>query len=148
MESWIYIWLVLLVGSVILEIVTVGLTSIWVAGGALVALIVAALGGPTWLQVLSFFVVTLILLFFTRPWAMKHLNNHRVLSNYEETIGKEVRVLERIDNRLETGKVIYNGMEWTARALNEEEIFEVDEFAIVEKVAGVKLIVSKDKHNA
>jgi membrane protein implicated in regulation of membrane protease activity len=49
---------------------------------------------------------------------------------------------------LETGKVIYNGMEWTARALNEEEIFEVDEFAIVEKVSGVKLIVSKDKRNA
>ena len=143
MESWIYIWLVLLIGSILLEIVTVGLTSIWMAGGALVALIIAALGGPTWLQVLSFFVITFVLLSFTRPWAVKHLNNKRVRSNYEETLGKEVRVIERVDNHMETGKAIYNGMEWTARSLNDEEFFEVDELATVADVAGVKLILKK-----
>lgn len=143
MDSWIYIWLVLLIGAILLEIITVGLTSIWMAGGALVALIIAALGGPTWLQVISFFVVTFVLLFFTRPWAVKYLNAKRVRTNYEETIGKEVRVIERVDNHMETGKVIYNGMEWTARSSEDEEIFEADEFAIVENVVGVKLIIKR-----
>ncbi len=143
MESWIYIWLVLLIGSILLEIVTVGLTSIWMAGGALVALIIAALGGPTWLQVISFFVITFVLLFFTRPWAVKYLNTKRVRTNYEETIGKEVRIIERVDNHMETGKAIYNGMEWTARSTNDDEYFEVDELAIVADVAGVKLILKK-----
>ena len=143
MDSWIYIWLVLLIGAILLEIITVGLTSIWMAGGALVALIIAALGGPTWLQVISFFVVTFVLLFFTRPWAVKYLNTKRVRTNYEETIGKEVRVIERVDNHMETGKVIYNGMEWTARSSEDEEIFEADEFAIVENVVGVKLIIKR-----
>ena len=143
MDSWIYIWLVLLIGAILLEIITVGLTSIWMAGGALVALIIAALGGPTWLQVISFFVVTFVLLFFTRPWAVKYLNAKRVRTNYEETIGKEVRVIERVDNHMETGKVIYNGMEWTARSSEDEEIFEADEFAIVGNVVGVKLIIKR-----
>ena len=145
MDSWIYIWLVLLVATLILEGITVGLTSIWVSGGALAALIVAFLHGPEWLQVTVFFVVTFILLFFTRPWAMKYFNNKRIRSNYEETIGKEVRVIEHVDNRLETGKVIYNGMEWTARSLNDDETFEPDEYAIVENVVGVKLIIKKKK---
>ena len=143
MDSWIYIWLVLLIGTLILEGITVGLTSIWVSGGAFIALIIAFLGGPEWLQVTAFFVVTFILLFFTRPWAMKYLNSKRVRSNYEETIGREVRVIERVDNHLETGKALYNGMEWTARALNEDEYFEVDELAIVANIVGVKLILKK-----
>lgn len=143
MDSWIYIWLVLLIGAILLEIITVGLTSIWMAGGALVALIIAALGGPTWLQVISFFVVTFVLLFFTRPWAVKYLNAKRVRTNYEETIGKEVRVIERVDNHMETGKVIYNGMEWTARSFNDDEYFEADELAKVADVSGVKLILKK-----
>ena len=44
---------------------------------------------------------------------------------------------------METGKAIFNGMEWTARALHDDEIFEVDEQAIVAEVVGVKLILRK-----
>ena len=143
MENWLYFWLILLVATLILEGITVGLTSIWVSGGALAALIVAALHGPVWLQAVVFFAVTFVLLYFTRPWAMKYLNSKRVRSNYEETLGQEVRVLEKVDNRMETGKAIYNGMEWTARELHDDEIFEVDEQAIVAEVVGVKLILRK-----
>jgi membrane protein implicated in regulation of membrane protease activity len=143
MDNWLYFWLILLVATLILEGITVGLTSIWVSGGALAALIVAALHGPVWLQAVVFFAVTFVLLYFTRPWAMKYLNSKRVRSNYEETLGQEVRVLEKVNNRMETGKAIYNGMEWTARALHDDEIFEVDEQAIVAEVVGVKLILRK-----
>lgn len=143
MENWLYFWLILLIATLILEGVTVGLTSIWVSGGALAALIVAALHGPVWLQAVVFFAVTFVLLYFTRPWAVKYLNSKSVKSNYEETLGQEVRILEKVDNHKETGKAIYNGMEWTARALHDDEIFEVDEQAIVAEVVGVKLILRK-----
>ena len=65
-------WLALFVILLIIEIITVGLATIWFAGGSMAALIVAAVGGPVWLQVILFFVVSFVLLFFTRPWAVKY----------------------------------------------------------------------------
>ena len=47
-------WLALFVILLIIEIITVGLTTIWFAGGSMAALIVAAVGGPVWLQVILF----------------------------------------------------------------------------------------------
>lgn len=49
-------WLALFVILLIIEIITVGLTTIWFAGGSMAALIVAAVGGPVWLQVILFLV--------------------------------------------------------------------------------------------
>ena len=148
MNGWMWAWLIIIIATLVFELATVGLTSIWMTGGALAALGVCALGAPAWLQIVVFFAVTFVLLYFTRPWAIKFLNSRRVRSNYEETIGREVRILERVDNHRETGKAIYNGMEWTARALNEDETFEPDELAIVANVVGVKLILQKKEEAA
>ena len=46
------VWLAILIILVVIEIFTLGLTTIWFAGGALVAILVAALGGPVWLQII------------------------------------------------------------------------------------------------
>ena len=56
-------WIAVLVVAIVVEIITLGLSSIWFAGGALVALFVAALHGPWWLQVILFFVVSIIPIF-------------------------------------------------------------------------------------
>ena len=65
------IWLGLLIVFTLGEAVTVGLTSIWFAAGSLPALICALLGGPFWLQMTLFIVVTalcmLAVLFFRSP---------------------------------------------------------------------------------
>ena len=43
------IWIALIIIFAVVEIITVGLTSIWFAGGAVVALLVDAAGlGPVW----------------------------------------------------------------------------------------------------
>ena len=55
------IWLVILAVLVVIEIITLGLTTIWFAGGALVALVVSLLGGPVWLQILLFLGVSVVL---------------------------------------------------------------------------------------
>ena len=65
------IWLVILAVLVVIEIITLGLTTIWFAGGALAALVVSLLGGPVWLQILLFLAVSVVLLVFTRPLAVR-----------------------------------------------------------------------------
>lgn len=71
------IWLIILVVCIIIEIITMGLTTIWFAGGALVSAIAAAFSAPLWLQIILFLVVSLILLYLTRPIAVKYFNKDR-----------------------------------------------------------------------
>ena len=143
LSDWMYVWLAVVLVTAIIEIITVGLTSIWVSGGALAALIVCLCGGHPALQIAVFFIVTFLLLYFTRPWAKKYLESRKVATNYEECIGKEVRVLEEVNNRKETGKVLYNGMEWSARAIEDDDIFAKDEQAVVSEIRGVKMILKR-----
>ena len=140
MES---LWLILMIVMLVIELGTVGLTCIWFAGGALVALLAAAFEAPIFLQVILFLGVSILMLIFTRPWAIKYVNSRKMRTNYEATIGKHVVVLERVDNVRETGKARLEGMEWTARAVRGDMTFEPDEEAVVVNVVGVKLILDK-----
>lgn len=134
-------WIALIVICLIVEIITVGLTSIWFAGGGLLALIACAFGAPVWLQIVLFLALSLVLLYFTRPWALKYFNPHRVKTNYEEAVGKTVRITERVDNIAGTGTAVLNGQEWTARTERDDITIEADTIAEVVEVQGVKLIV-------
>ena len=91
-------WLILLIVAIVTEVITLGLTTIWFAGGALAAIFVAVLHGPLWLQIVLFFLVSLLLLFFTRPVAVKYFNKDRVRTNVESMIGKQAIVISEIDN--------------------------------------------------
>lgn len=64
-------WLILFVILLVIEIFTMGLTTIWFAGGALVAFITGILGFGMVVQVIVFIVVSLVLLIATRPIAVK-----------------------------------------------------------------------------
>lgn len=134
-------WIGLMIAFLIIEIITVGLTTIWFAGGALVALIACALGLGTVGQVILFFAVSFVLLLFTRPVAVKYLNPRHTKTNYEEAIGQKVRIIETVDNRNSTGKAIFNGVEWTARSEQDEITIPADTMAEVVAVSGVKLIL-------
>ena len=143
-DSYITIaWLILLIVLLIIEIITVGLTSIWAAGGALAALILNILGISVVIQVVVFFVVTFVLLFFTRPFAMKYINTRREKTNYEGIIGKTIRIAEQVDNISQTGMAVVNGQEWTVRSENDDVILEPGTIAKVVNISGVKLIVKK-----
>ena len=109
MES--VIWLGLILVFLIVEIITVGLTSIWLAGGALVALILNQLGVNLIWQIVAFFVVSVVLMVFTRPFAKKYINAGRTKTNYESIIGKTAKVTETIDNLKETGAAVVDGQE-------------------------------------
>ncbi len=137
------IWLIVLVLLVAIEIFTLGLTTIWFAGGALVAAIVAALGGATWLQIVVFLVVSCVLLFFTRPIAVKYFNKDRVKTNVESLIGKQAIAISEINNLQGIGQVTVGGQEWSARCVQDDVTLPVGSVVIVRSVSGVKLIVEE-----
>ena len=67
-------WLILFVILLIIEILTMGLTTIWFAGGALVAFVSGVIGFGLPVQVVAFLIVSVILLVLTRPLAVKYFN--------------------------------------------------------------------------
>lgn len=143
MEKEIFIWLGLLIVFLVVEIATVGLTSIWLAGGALAALLLNIAGLNIWWQGGAFIVVSFVLLVFTRPFAVKYINSNHEKTNYEGIIGKVVRITEKVDNLNATGTAVVNGLEWSARTEADGEILEPGELAKVVSISGVKLIVKK-----
>ena len=140
-----YFWLVLLIIFIVAECLTVGLISIWFAGGALIAMFFALLGVSTVWQIVVFLVVSAILLIITRPIAVKYINNKKEKTNYQSVIGTVVKVIEKIDNLNQTGAAFTEGKEWTARAIEDNMILEKDTFAKVIEIEGVKLIVEPYK---
>ena len=135
------LWLVILVACIVVEIFTLGLTTIWFAGGAFIALIIELMNGSFLLQVTVFLIVSLILLFFTRPIAVKHFNQKREKTNLDSLIGKQAIVTSSIHNLHETGQVMVDGKEWTARSNDASKTFEKDEIVRIVSIKGVKLIV-------
>lgn len=136
-------WLGMMVVLCIIELATMGLTTIWFAAGALAACIVALIQCNIWIQTIVFLLVSILLLIFTRPVAVKYLNHGRIKTNIESLIGKEAVVLQPIENLKMQGKVLMNGMEWTARTASNQTIIEKDTIVVVERVEGVKLIVKR-----
>lgn len=137
-------WLILLALLLVIEIITLGLTTTWFAGGALVAFIVSLFYDNLFLEIVLFFVISLLLLYFTRPLVIKYFNPKRIKTNYEGVIGKEALVTILIDNINASGQVIVDGQEWTARSTN-DSIIEKGIKVEVLKISGVKLIVQPKK---
>ena len=133
-------WLVLLVGFVVLEAVTVKLLCIWFAAGSLAAMVVSLLGGAFWLQLLVFVVVSAVALVLTRPLAKKMLDKKKVPTNADRLIGTRWKVTETIDNDDHQGAVYADGKIWTARSEDGRSI-SAGETVEVLRLKGVKLIV-------
>ncbi len=135
-------WLFLIVILLVVELLTQGLTTLWFAGGALLAFLAALLGLGLPFQIGVFVAVSVILLIFTRPVAARYLNSRTVKTNVESMAGKRALVTEDIDNRHAVGMVQVDGVSWTARSSDDSVTFSAGAEVIVEEVQGVKLIVS------
>ncbi len=134
-------WLVLMLILILAEIATMGLTTIWFAAAALVCGICAGFGMPFLPQMIIFIVVSLVLILFTRPIAMKYFNRDRVKTNAESLIGRQAIVTTQIDNLRAAGQVTVSGQEWTARSSEDGTIIPQGAVAEVLAINGVKLIV-------
>ena len=142
------IWLAVLFVCIVIEVATLGLTTIWFAGGALVAAIMAMVKAPLWAQIVAFFVVAIVLLISTRPVAVRYFNKNRAKTNIDSLMGREAVVLGEIDNLQGIGRVQVDGKEWTARTVANGITIPVGAVVIVNKIDGVKLLVEERKEES
>ena len=134
------IWLIALVVLVVGEAVTVALTFIWFAVGALGGLIAAVLGGSVWVQIVVFLVLSGLSLALIRPFAARLLKISRVPTNADRVIGKTAVVTEDIDNVEGKGQVNVSGQIWSARS-EHNVVLPVGAEVRVLRIEGVKLFV-------
>jgi len=126
---------------IIIEGVTLGLTTIWFAIGALIAMISAMLHLPFIGQIFVFLISSSVLLYFTRSVAKEYLKIGKTKTNVDSLIGELGIVIKDI-LPFNTGQVKVKGQIWTAKALGDDEIMENEKIEVVD-VEGVKLIVRK-----
>lgn len=146
MEMDALVWLGVLIVMLVVEIVTLGLTTIWFGGGALVAFIAAMLGANIWVQAILFLAVSIVLLLVTRPIAVKYFNKDRIKTNAESLIGADAIVISEIDNLQGVGQVTIGGLEWSAKAADSDKKFSVGSVVKVVDIKGVKAVV-EEKEN-
>ncbi len=135
------IWLGLMVVFLIAEAACpLHLISVWFAAGSLAALAISLLGGPVWLQVTLFVVVSGALLAALWPLVKKYMAPKLTPTNADALIGTLGIVTAPIDNLAACGRVKLGGMEWTARSADGSPI-EAGTKVKVDHIEGVKAYV-------
>lgn len=137
-----WVWLGILVVLLIIEAATMGITTIWGAISALIMVFVSRTGmGILW-QILLFLVMTIVLLFTTRPLLIKKLKLGRVRTNVDSMLLQEVVVTKTV-SRFEKGEAKgKNGVIWTVTS-NEENDIPVGTICTVKAVEGNTLIIKR-----
>lgn len=142
-----YIWVAAVIIFAVVEGMTAQLVSIWFVVGSIGALVASLLGAPWWVQGVVFLVLSLLTLVCTRPLMRKLTRVKPVETNADRAIGKTAVVTEEIDNLAGKGQVNVQGAVWTARSVNDDVKVPVGQHVVVQKIEGVKLIVSFDSKN-
>jgi membrane protein implicated in regulation of membrane protease activity len=136
----VWIWLAAAIIFIIIEAVTVGLTTIWFAAGALVALILALIKVGVGVQVAVFLILSLVLLATTRKIFVNKLKTGSEKTNVDALVGEEAVVLEDI-TPFNTGLVKVKGQNWTAIAADKDASILKGSTVKIKAIEGVKLIV-------
>ena len=141
MDDWV-IWVIAAVGLAVGEMVTVSFFLGPVALAALVAAIVALVGGGLSLQLLAFVVAALASLGLIRPIAKRHLHTPaRIRTGTAALVGTKAVALERVD--ADSGSVKIAGEVWTARPYDDDDVIEPGTRVEVMSIDGATARVSE-----
>lgn len=135
-------WVCAVIVLAIIEAATLGLTVIWFAVGALGAAAAAYMGISAMGQIITFLIISTIMLIFTKPLIKDKLKVKNTPTNLDRTVGQKGVVIEKIDNIEGKGQIKVGGLTWTARNQT-EEIIPVGADVEVIAIQGVKAIVRK-----
>lgn len=134
-----FYWLLLAIICVIIECLTLGLTSIWFAGAALVTALISLTGVSIITQFAIFVLISGVLLCATKP-LKKKFNSNIEKTNLDVLIGKTGIVVEPISPNI-PGRIKIEGKLWTA--ISDEKLLK-DERAEVKEIKGVTLLLKKE----
>jgi len=122
------------------EILTTGFFLAPVAIAAVMAAAAALLGAGVALQMVVFIVATTASIGFLRPVARGHMHTPaRLRTGTAALVGQPATVLERVDGQ--GGSVKLAGEVWTARAFDEDQVFEPGQRVDVLKIDGATALV-------
>lgn len=134
-------WLGSAVVLAVVEMLSLDLVLLMFAIGALAAAVVAALGGPAWLAIAVFAVVTVLLLLVVRPSMVAKLHAGPTLqTGHTNLVGRTAVVLEPVTAT--TGRVQLGGELWSARSQNSAEVFDPGVDVVVTKIDGATAVVT------
>ena len=136
-----WFWVAVTIICVVIESLTLALTTIWFGISAFVMVFLAFTPLPFPAQLFIFVALALVLLIFTRPVVKQKINQKKIATNYERIIGQIAVVTKKI-TALDKGAIKLNGMEWTA-AVREDIVLEEGSKCIVEEIAGVTAYVKE-----
>ena len=140
MELMSFVWVGAMIVFGILEVATVNMVSLWFIGGAAAALVAQLLGGALWVQILVFFVVSVILLACLRPFVRKYVTPRKTATNADMALGRQAYLTETVDNLRGTGALKLDGKEWSVRSAK-GDILPEGQLVTIVKLEGVKLYV-------
>ena len=136
-----WFWVAVTIICVVIESLTLALTTIWFGISAFVMVFLAFTPLPFPAQLFIFVALALVLLIFTRPVVKQKINQKKIATNYERVIGQIAVVTKKI-TALDKGAIKLNGMEWTA-AVREDIVLEEGSKCIIEEIAGVTAYVKE-----
>ena len=132
-------WGILSAVLVIVELSTVSLVSIWMAIGALAAMIAAMNDVSILVQCIIFVLTSAVLFVVTLPFIRKFANSKQTATNSELNIGKYAIVIEEINSVNGTGRVTLEGVDWSAVS---DTVIAKGTTVVIKAIDGSKLKVS------
>lgn len=136
------IWLVITILALVIEGSTAGLTTIWFAFASAVSFVLSLLNLNVYIQIIAFFLISILLLVFTRPIVRKTLVKEKEKTNADKIIGQKALVIDEINELAGTGQIKISGAVWSAKA---DEVIAKDEIVIIKDIKGVHTIVEKEE---
>jgi membrane protein implicated in regulation of membrane protease activity len=136
------IWLILCGLFLLIETFTISFLMFWPGLAAFVAFILAILNFNLNIQIAVFSILSIVLIFSTKPLIKRFLKENHTITNAKTVIGKQGIVLKEIDNLYSKGQVKISGEVWSASS-ETDDIIPIDSTVEVTAIDGVKVRVKK-----
>ena len=136
------IWLVVIIVTLIIEIITQGLTTIWFSIGAAAAAIANNWEPPLWIQIAVFCVVSIVFMLLARPFAQRMMRNTLTPTNIYQLLQEEGVDVEEINSEKQTGHIGLRDVVWIAIS-EDGGIIPVGERVAIRRIECVKLYVAR-----
>ncbi len=140
--TWIVFWTIIFIITLLVEISTTQLVSIWFSGASIISFILALCSVPYWIQLVVFVFSSALLLFLSNLlFKDKILKFKKSPTNADTLIGQEIKLTKGV-SLLEYGEARIRDVIWTVAVDNDKQ-YNKDEIVVIKEIKGNKLIVTK-----
>jgi len=137
----VWFWAFISIATLVAEVISVELVSIWFTLGSFISFILALCGVGETIQFIVFLVVSVLSFICFRPLCKKLLKNSEEKTNVDSVVGTVHKLVSEISED-KTGKIKINGVSWRVVS-KDNQTFAVGEKVKIVEVQGNKFVVEK-----